>query len=82
MKKILKELPTIGFAVLLTIVLVLCAKMCFPAPEPQQCVSPRTLEGCEKAGAVVEEQLRRCEHAFTYCIETNIKLKERLEKGD
>jgi len=52
-----------------------------PSEQSKKCISERALEGCEQAGFDMEYQLRRCEIAFRYCVESNIELQEQI-KGE
>lgn len=52
------------------------------AEQKQQCVSPRTLQGCETTALQIEEQLRNCEHSFLRCIEINAELQEKLKRRE
>ena len=39
--------------------------------QKKQCISEKTLQGCEHAGAVLEQQLRECDWTLTRCVEAN-----------
>lgn len=89
MKIYLKGLPIILLSILIVVLPLLIYKCNdslfgkdgYYTKQKQQCISEQSLRGCEQAGADVEEQLRRCEWAFTRCVNINVELQERL-KGD